>query len=146
MNDPIFTTGEVASHASSAEPTSEQILDPVRQVPISGGRIITVRELSWRELRRLIGRVTAQMDKILAINPGTGQVSLHMEQLADVVLGDVSEAFVSAAADLTIDQLGDLRGRDYTALLAAAIALNVHPEMVAAGKAVAARVTALRAA
>lgn len=128
--------------------TDTPITPPERKVHTVSQGTVTVREIPWRPALAFATRLAATLEK--HADP-EGNVSLTQETIGRMVTesADLVDDLVTKASDLTTDEVGALRPVEVLDLLEAAIAINIHAELLGkarqVGQAAAAAITAAKA-
>ena len=121
---------------------SSEILDPDQPFTLSTGTTVTVRELTWKEAKRFLLSLANKAAEFITINPD-GTSNVNVSRLMGVVATDLGESLVIAATGMEQDAVDSLSARDMLNCLNRALALNLRPEMLEAGKAIAGQITAV---
>lgn len=120
-----------------SDPTSE-ILDPDQPLTLSTGATVVVREMTWKQSKRFLTALASRAAEFTTLS-ADGRAEVNTERLVGVIATDLGEALIVATTDLDAAGIEALRLRDVMVLLDHAVALNLKPEMIEAGKAVAGR-------
>jgi uncharacterized protein len=127
-------------------------INPIRAVTLSDGKtVVEVRELTWKDYLWAIKEVTKAAAPLLGAN---GVLNVNSLTELKVDTNAVLEALTSQEQTLslvlqksikgsTAEQVNDLTARDTMKVLAAVVELNLSPEVVGAGKELAARMAAV---
>lgn len=117
---------------------SAEILDPDQPLKLSTGAEITVREMSWKEAKRFLGSLAGRASEFITTGPN-GKNDVNINKLMSIIATDLGESLIVATTGMEPAAVGDLRLSDMLLCLDRALALNIRPEMIEAGKAVAGR-------
>lgn len=129
------------------------INDNMKPVTLSGGKVVRLRELTWKKYLWAIRRITSTVIPLLAGKDGSvnladlGKVTIDPEKIV-AALSEQEETVTvvlkdSAPEDLTDEVIENLSGRDTMLLLAVVVELNLSPEVLGAGKELAGRMAAV---
>lgn len=104
------------------------ILHPVREVPVSGRGVVTVRELRWKPALAFVQKLSGTLGDLVE---GTRLVVTE-ERLATLIArsGSLAGELISASTGLTPAEVDDLYPSDALALLHAAVEVNLHPDLL----------------
>ena len=125
------------------------ILIPTREIRIAGGVTVTVREMAWPAALEFMRTLSVHVKKLVVPMLASGKVSMQtvlasvVDQLPDLVAGadEVSLLLLRKATDLSPEAIQSLGVREAMTILDAAIELNLNPEIIEQGKALAGRVS-----
>jgi len=127
-----------------------EILFPDRDLKLSTGEVIRVRELSWREalefLQKLsghIGKLGASVSVMDATTAGAAVTALLANLPALIASVDELALYLAEkSAGLSAEKFGALAARDALAVLDKALEINLNEELLKRGKSIAARIGA----
>ena len=119
------------------DPTSE-VLAPDQPFKLSSGEEITVRELSWKDAKRFLTTLAGRAAEFIKVGTD-GQTQVDTGKLMGVVVTDLGETLVMACTGLDQAAADQLSCGDMMQCIDRAVALNLRPEMIEAGKAIAGR-------
>lgn len=115
-----------------AAPSAASILAPDKEVTLANGSKVTVRELTWKQTKTLVDEAGEQVALILA--SGSAMKSgLRM-------CGELSDSLIKRCTDLDQEAIDNLTLADVLRLTDAATELNLRPDVIDLGKALAGRV------
>jgi hypothetical protein len=134
-----------------------EILFPDRDLQLSTGEVLRVRELCWREALEFLRLLSSQLSTVGRVTPrgaganaASGDAAYNAEaggmvgllgQLPDLIKGadELTGYLAEKAAGLTPEKFGALAARDALAVLDKAIEINLNEELLARGKKLAGR-------
>jgi len=124
-----------------------EILFPDRDLKLSTGEVIRVRELSWREALEFLKKLAEHLGKSgSGLNAATGLEGM-IAQLPSLIAGadDLALWLAEKSAGLSAEKFGALAARDALAVLDKALEINLNEELLARGKSIAARLGGVNA-
>lgn len=120
-----------------------EILSPDVPVATAAAGKITVRELNWKASKAFLAQLATRTAAFITVGPD-GKVNVNTGRLLGALFTDLGETLLLACCEgLTPERLDALPLADVAALLDQAVALNLRPEMIEQGKAVAERIRSL---
>lgn len=127
--------------ATKKAPTrsEEDILAPDRELQLSSGEKVAVREFSWGQTRKLVQWLGDRLSTILAAATG------GFDSLSASFNLEVLEYIAVEATGKDAQWLASLPNQDALRVISAALERNLTPEMLAMGKDLAARLGAVLA-
>ncbi len=104
------------------------ILHPVKEVPLRG-QTVTVREMRWKEAVAFTEKLSGLMGQFTEPD---GRLLVTPEKLGAVIArsGDLATQLLEHTTGLPRETLDDLRPVEVLDLLAAAIEVNLHEELL----------------
>jgi len=117
-----------------------KILDPVQPVDVAGERL-EVRELSWIDALDFVGKLGGLLDRF--IDQESGKLVFSQDQMGRVIgqSGELATDLILKATGKPPDWIEGLRTSEALSVLAAAIQVNLHPELLGKCRGVARAVT-----
>ncbi len=122
--------------------TSAEILDPDQPFTLSTGTQVTVRELTWKQTKGFLTSLANKASEFITFDAAY-KADINVNRLMGIVVTDLGESLVMATTGMDQDTVDNLSARDMLACLNRAVALNLRPEMIEAGKAVAGQIMSL---
>lgn len=119
------------------------VLDPDAQLTLADGARVSVRELTWKEAKRFLQTLAARTADFVRVDPATGRTDIDSDAMLRIITTDLGEELVVTATGRDAAWLEARPMGDFLRLLERAVALNLRPEMLNAGKAIAGRFTGL---
>jgi len=106
-----------------------KILHPVREVSISPERTVTVREMRWKDAVAFAEKLSGVIGQFTSTE---GRLVVTAERIASAVTssGALATDLVSRSCGLSPDEVGDLAPAQVLDLLAAALEVNLHPDLL----------------
>lgn len=114
--------------------STAEILDPDVTIKTRGGDVV-VRELAWTKARKFVGRI---VELSMQMVKERGADNLTEVDGIRLVTDHLADEMVLLATGREKDWLETVTLTDFTRLLDAAIKLNFRPELIEAGKGLAA--------
>lgn len=110
------------------------ILHPVREVPVLG-QAVTVREMRWKDAVAFTGKLSGLMSAF--IEPD-GRLLVTPEKLGAVIAssGDLATELLERSTGQGRDWLEELRPVEVLDLLAAAVEVNLHEDLLGKARSV----------
>jgi hypothetical protein len=104
-----------------------EILCPDRRVKLDSGREIIVRELSWKELKLLLARITDQLATVVTAAESF-QSGVSLGSITSLIKDsqELCEAIVEKTTSLTPEEVSALRVTELFAILDVALELNLQ--------------------
>ncbi len=104
------------------------ILHPVREVSVTGHGPVEVRELRWKAALAYVEKLSGALGEFIE----GGRLVVTSEKLAGVLArsGELAGELIQRSTSLSPDQVADLYPSEAFALLQAAIAVNLHEDLL----------------
>jgi hypothetical protein len=113
-----------------------EILFPDKELKLSTGESVRVRELSWREALEFIQKLSGHLGKL-----GASDMAGLISQLSTLVstVDELALYLAEKSAGMSAEKFGALAARDALAVLDKALEINLNEELLKRGKSIAAR-------
>lgn len=106
-----------------------KVLHPIREVQLDSQRTITVREMRWKDAVAFAEKLSGLLGQFTSPD---GRLVITPERIAAAITssGALATDLVSRSGGMSPEEVGDLAPAQVLELLAAALEVNLHPDLL----------------